>query len=150
MPSWRSRLVLVIGVVVLAGCGAAAAPSARPEITDAWVRVPSPGATSTAAYVVISNPGGVAEVLTRVSTPVAQGASMHRTTTSTDMGGMTGMEMVDAIHIPAGGEVTLEPGGFHIMLDALTGTLAEGASIELTLTFEHAGEITVTAAVRGG
>ena len=150
MPSWRNRLGLLVALVILAGCGGAAESNARPTITGAWVRTPTPGATSTAAYLVISNRGAVAETLTNVATPAATAASMHRTLTSADMGGMTGMQMVDAIHIPAGGEVTLEPGGFHVMLEGLTGALNDGDSVELVLTFEQAGDVTVTAEVRGG
>ena len=56
--------------------------------------------------------------------------------------GMTGMAMVDRSRVPAGGTVKLEPGGYHVMMTGVTG-VAVGASIELDLTFEHAGTIEV-------
>ena len=68
------------------------------------------------------------------------------------MGGSTPpmMEMreVDSIAVPAGETVTLKPGGYHVMLLQLAEPLAAGASIDVTLTFEEAGDVEVVAEVR--
>jgi len=58
------------------------------------------------------------------------------------------MRAVDRLEIPAGETVSLEPGGYHIMLLDLASPLEEGSTVELTLTFENAGELVVTAEVR--
>jgi copper(I)-binding protein len=62
------------------------------------------------------------------------------------------MEMVpiDRLEVPAGETVSLEPGGYHVMLLDLVAPLEDGAEIEVTLTFEVAGEMTVTAVVGDG
>jgi hypothetical protein len=68
-----------------------------------------------------------------------------------DMSGGTGMmEMrpVDRVEVPAGETVTLEPGGYHIMLLELAAPLEAGTTLEVTLTFEESGEQVVTADVR--
>lgn len=68
-----------------------------------------------------------------------------------DTGGMSGMMQmreVSRIDIPAGTTVTLEPGGYHVMLLELAAPLTPGQTFEVTLTFEVAGERTVTAEVR--
>jgi copper(I)-binding protein len=68
-----------------------------------------------------------------------------------DMSGGTGMmEMrpVDRVEVPAGETVTLEPGGYHIMLLELAAPLEAGTTLEVTLTFEEGGEQVVTADVR--
>ena len=64
--------------------------------------------------------------------------------------GMEGMTMqeVDGIDIPADESVALEPGGFHVMMLDLAAPLEAGETFEITLTFEIAGERTVTAEVR--
>ena len=67
-----------------------------------------------------------------------------------DTEGMQGMTMqeVEGIDVPAGETVALEPGGFHVMMIDLAEPLVAGETIELTLTFEFAGERTVMAEVR--
>jgi hypothetical protein len=67
---------------------------------------------------------------------------------SDDMGGMMTMRQVPSIEVPADGSVELKPGGLHIMLLDVKKTLAVGDTIEVTLTFENAGEVTATAEVR--
>ena len=61
---------------------------------------------------------------------------------------MMGMQPIARLEIPAGGSVELKPGSYHIMLIGLKQDLKVGDSIEITLKFEKAGEIKVTAAVR--
>jgi periplasmic copper chaperone A len=61
---------------------------------------------------------------------------------------MMQMRPVDEIPVPAGATVALEPGGLHVMMLDLAEPLEIGSTIELTLTFEQAGEVVVTAEVR--
>lgn len=65
-------------------------------------------------------------------------------------GGMMTMREVEKIDVPAGGEVKLERGGYHIMLMNLHKDLVVGESLPVTLTFKNAGEIDVTAEIREG
>jgi copper(I)-binding protein len=62
--------------------------------------------------------------------------------------GMMGMRPIARLEIPAGGSVELKPGGYHVMLIDLNQELKAGDKIEITLKFEKAGEIKVTAEVR--
>ncbi|HRV59099.1 MAG: copper chaperone PCu(A)C [Solirubrobacterales bacterium] len=64
---------------------------------------------------------------------------------SMEGGSMMGMKEVSQIDIPAGETVTLEPGGFHIMLLDLKGQIKAGDTIPVTLTFEKAGTVEVDA-----
>ena len=48
------------------------------------------------------------------------------------------------IPVPAGGTVTLAPGGFHIMLIGLKAPLHAGQGYDVTLDFRHAGPMTIT------
>lgn len=63
-------------------------------------------------------------------------------------GGMMTMQQVQRIEVPADGTVALEPGGYHVMLLDVQKELVPGDTIEVTLTFERAGEVTATADVR--
>lgn len=64
-----------------------------------------------------------------------------------DMGAMT-MREVASIEVPAGGEVVLEPGGYHLMLIGLAAPLVAGDTVDIALELEVAGTRTVTAEVR--
>ena len=55
---------------------------------------------------------------------------------------------IDGIEIPAGGSVTLEPGGKHLMVMGLTTDLTVGGTLDLDLVFQNAGTIKVTAEVK--
>ncbi len=76
--------------------------------------------------------------------PVASGMPVP----SLGTGAMMGMRKIDKLEIPAGGKVELKPGGYHILLIELTRELKVGDKVEITLTFEKAGDVKVTAEVR--
>src|SRR6056297_2052518 len=74
---------------------------------------------------------------------------MEGTTEPTPDGfAMMGMREIDALDVPAGETVSLEPGGYHLMLLELADDLVPGESFDLTLEFADAGEVTVTVEVR--
>jgi copper(I)-binding protein len=54
----------------------------------------------------------------------------------------------DGFAIPAGGELTLEPGGKHLMLVNMADVASDG-TVEVTLHFAETGEVTVSAPVVG-
>jgi len=91
-----------------------------------------------------------ADVASRVElheTVAADGATdttmmMGSDTTMMGGGAMT-MRPVEFVELPAGVGVELKPGGLHIMLFALVQPLEVGTTIQVTLVFEKAGEITI-------
>lgn len=102
---------------------------------------------------VMSGEGDMSSDTTAMEGDMATTTTMMGDTTETtmgdDMGNMT-MKPVESIELPAGEMVELKPGGYHIMLIDLVKPLEVGDTIELTLTFEQAGEKTVTAEVKEG
>jgi copper(I)-binding protein len=148
-----ARLSAVILAALLAAACSSAGASAPPTagaltVTDPWARstavVDRPGG----AYLVIHNGTGQADALVGASSPAAASVEVHETTH--DSGGMMGMHAVPRLEVPAGETVTLEPGGYHLMLMGLVAPLVVGEAIDLTLRFERAGPITVRAAIREG
>jgi len=99
--------------------------------------------TTGAAYLVIRNTGG-ADRLVAASTPAAVSTELH---THEKDGEIMRMRKVEAIDVPAGETITLEPGGKHIMMFELIEPLKNGASFPMTLTFEDAGDVTVDVTV---
>lgn len=123
-----------------AGCGfkAVAAPSIG--ITAAYVPQPkSPGLTS--AYLDIRN-NGVPDELTGARVSVGG----HVTLRMPEGHGMA-MKTVPQIAIPHGTTVRLLPNGKHLLISGATGRMTGGKDITLTLTFAHAGNVSVPAMV---
>lgn len=152
-----ARLLAAALLLSLAGCsagGSAAPTGASPlasgsvTVSDAWVRPAPTTDTTTAGYLTMTNGGSQADALLSATSPVAGSVEVHET--SLDSSGMAGMHPVDRIPVPAGATVKLEPGGYHLMMMGLSKTLAAGDTVELDLTFEHAGKVVVQAVVRQG
>jgi copper(I)-binding protein len=159
LPSRRLSLAAALAatlavVLLVAGCGTAASPSpsaaptaAAPVIANAWVRPPMGMDRPAAGYLSITNPGGVADALIAASSAVASRVEIHETVAGES--GMTGMRPVARIDVPAGTTVELKPGGYHLMLMGVS-SLQVGGTVQLELTFEKAGKVTVTAEVKNG
>jgi hypothetical protein len=147
-------LLFVLLAAALAACGSAGAASPAPAsggsiaVRDAWIRAATEGGLS-AAYLTIANGSPADDALVAISAPeLATVVGLHETTTGDD--GMTGMHHAPSIAIPANGSLTLEPGGFHVMLEGLRRDLVAGDTVQLVLIFERAGPVTVDAQVRAG
>lgn len=144
----RAASALLAGIALALALGACSSPgSSAPAVSGAWVRPPQGADLPAAGYLVITG-GSQADALLSVSSPAAGTVMLHQTTT--DSAGMTGMQMVDRLAVPAGATVKLEPGGYHLMLEDITGTLTVGGKVQLDLTFEKAGKISVQADVKQG
>jgi len=123
--------------------GAALAQTGQVEVSNAWARATPGKAENGAAYLTILSP--TTDRLVSVSSPVAKKAELH----TMSMAGMVmQMRPLAGLDIPAGRPVTLKPGGEHMMLLGLDRPLQEGESFPLTLNFERAGPLSVTAVVQ--
>jgi copper(I)-binding protein len=105
-----------------------------------------PAGVNSAAFMTLSNPGAQPDRLLSAAGDLSASVEIHETTMENDVMRMRPVE--GGIEIPAGGQVELKPGGYHIMLMGLTRDLKPGETVQLTLTFERAGEVEVTAQVR--
>jgi copper(I)-binding protein len=144
----RSILVATVLalVTVMAACGDEGEPAGDGGIavTDAWAR--SPMSDKGAVYFVVTNDGSEADRLVGAAAPDLDAmVSIHETVMSE---GVAEMQPVEGVDIPAGGAVTFEPGGYHVMLEEMTEPLEVGTTIAITLTFEQGGDVSVDAEVR--
>ncbi len=115
-------------------------------IEKPWARASIGTSRPAAAYLTIRNEGGESDTLLTVRTPLSGKSEVHATTNDN---GVMRMGPAGPVEIPAGGEVSLAPGGLHIMMMKLQAPLIKGESIEITLEFQRTGEITVTAPIYG-
>lgn len=125
---------------------AACAPKTGIEVRDAWARAAAQGENG-AVYFVIHNYEAADDTLTGASSDVAETVEIHE---SAMTGDVMEMQMVHSISLPPGGDVEFTPGGYHIMLFNLQRDLKIGDTIEVTLHFQDAADISVTAHVKAG
>jgi copper(I)-binding protein len=126
--------------VLAAGCGFRAVAAPSMELTAAYVPQPkTPGMTS--AYLDIRNNGAPDRL-------IAARASVggHITLREPDGHGVD-MKTVPQITIPSRTTVRLLPNGMHLLITGASGRMVGGKDITLTLTFAHAGSMTVPAMV---
>ncbi len=111
------------------------------EIGHPWSRETPDGANVAAGYLVIKNNGTTEDRLIAVSSGISEKGEIHEMSVNAD--GVMTMREVKEIVIPAGGEVALKPGGFHLMFAGLKAPAVKDQRFPGTLTFEKAGKIDV-------
>lgn len=147
-PGPRRSPAAVVVAVAVAGwlATAASALGGGPLVVDgAWVRASIGDSRVSAAYLSIANRGESADRLVGVAAERAGHAMIHR---SLVVDGVVKMRHVDAVKVPPGGSIRLEPGGLHVMLMGVSSRLEAGERISLTLVFERAGEVELSVPVR--
>jgi copper(I)-binding protein len=124
---------------------ALAAPAAAEEvragdlvIRDAVVRAMPAGVPNTAAYLTIVNEGSRPDRLESASCDCARSVEPHL---SHVMNGQAMMMPTGPVTVPAKGQVSFSPGGYHLMVMGLKAPLKDGARQEMTLKFQHAGAV---------
>ena len=106
---------------------------------DPWIRATTSVARSSGAFLTISNTGAEDDRLLSAKAEFAR-IEVHRTATTPD--GINRMEeQEEGIALPAGEDVMLAPGGFHLMLMGLDTGIPEGETRAITLIFERAGAV---------
>jgi periplasmic copper chaperone A len=105
------------------------------EVTGAWARATLPGQKVAGVFMDIRS--DAAAKLVGVESPVAASAEVHEMRNE-DM--VMRMRKVGALDLPAGKEVKLAPGGYHVMLFELRQPLAPGDKVKLTLKVDRGGK----------
>lgn len=113
-----------------------------------WVRPANEGLKVTGGFVLIKNTGKQADKLLGASVKgdVAERVELHSMSME---GNVMKMREVTAIDIPAGGELALKPGSYHLMVMGLKAGIKAGAAVPVKLKFEKAGEVEVTFKAEG-
>ncbi|MBI1415768.1 MAG: copper chaperone PCu(A)C [Limimaricola sp.] len=88
-----------------------------------------------AIYFAIHNHGDAPDRLIGASSPAAAMLQIHQSKEDAN-GVMTMTEVAGGLALPQGADITLAPGGYHIMLMGLVKPLKPGDTISVTLTFE--------------
>lgn len=159
MSRTRTALALVATslalAVTLAGCGSttsstsstSAAPTtagAAVTASDGWVKTAPSGMT--AAFVTLTNPSDVGQVVVSASSPASAVVQIHEMVMQD--GQLVMQQKKDGIPVPAHGTVVLEPGGNHLMLMDVTEPIKPGDVVPFTLTFASGATLAFSATAK--
>lgn len=134
MKSLLAAAVLAISSPALAHDGV--------HIVDPYARVMGAMAKSGAAFMVIENFATVDDRLVKATSDVAERVELH-THKADAAGNMQMVHVPEGFVIPAQGRHSLARGGDHVMFLGLTRSLSHGDVVQVTLTFEKAGDLVV-------
>lgn len=139
----RSILKIILGST-LAVAVAAPASAAGITISDAWFRA-LPGGLPAGGYFSVHNAGTASIVLIGAASPACGMLMLHQ---STESGGMSRMNDVQSVTVPAGGSISFAPAGYHLMCMNPTAAMTPGKSVSVTFTFANGTRTNATFAVR--
>ena len=131
----------MMAMVVFAVIGGIAAAQDKPvTATDAWVKLPEPGAKTAVAFAAVNNPGMYAIYLVS-GTSDAAGKVEFRDASKDHA-------VQEDFTVPAYGATYIDPKGIHIYLSDLKKDLKEGDTVYMTLKTELGIPIEVEAKVK--
>lgn len=139
----RIFALLFAAVLTLSACGDGGpdegSQAAGINAATAWVKATD--MDMSAAFMVISNSSDEDAEIVGVSTDLTDVAELHETVDEK-------MRAVESFTIPAGGHLTLEPGGDHLMLMDLSEPIEPGQDVTFTLEFDDGSTFDVTATAK--
>lgn len=117
-----------VALLLAAVCSVSVAQEPLVQVNDAWVRQAVKGQSGTGGFMTLTS--RVPLTLVGFRSPVSASAELHEMSMQGDV---MRMRAIDALPLPAGQPVALQPGGHHLMLMGLTRPLSVGDHLVLTL-----------------
>ena len=149
MFDWKLALVLFLSFNLL-GCDKQQAvgdnlnkASSSISVSNARIRAMPPGQKVTALFMDLFNSSLTSVDLIAVKDPAGALASQIELHQNTHVDGMMKMAQVDKITIPAQSHVSLQTGGYHVMIIGLNKTLQVGDKEELELIFSDGSKLVI-------
>ncbi len=133
------RISLSLAAILVLGCGSDRIAVGRAGdllVLDPLVMVTAaPDIAS--LYFTLQNEGADTDTLRGLSSSRGT-ATLHTVVTES---GRTRMQPVSVLTIPAGGDVVLQPGSYHVMLTGLAEPALPGDTLAVRLTFAVNGQV---------
>ena len=131
---------LSLAILLLSVASANAAPV---DITGAWFRS-LPGKLPAGGYFTAQNNPRHDVSITGARSDACGMLMIHQ---SSNKGGMSGMDMMDTVKVPAGGQVTFAPGGYHLMCEGAR--MKIGTKVPVLINLSDGTAVAVAFEVRG-
>lgn len=117
------------------------ADSATLQLSNAYFRLPVAGRSTSAAYMQITNLSDTKVQLSDFSADLATSVELHE---HRHVDGMMSMRKVANVTLNPGETLTLQPGGYHLMLFGLPAHLTETDVLTVQIGLESGDEVSVS------
>jgi copper(I)-binding protein len=121
-----------------------AANAAPVDITGAWFRS-LPGKLPAGGYFTAQNNSRADVAITGANSDACGMLMIHQ---SSNKGGMSSMDMVERVTVPAGGNIAFAPGGYHLMCTDPKPAMKPGAKVPVVLHLSDGSAVAVGFTVR--
>jgi len=125
-----NRFAMALGLTL-----AAMAAHAQVTVENAWVRATVPGQHATGAFMTLR-----AQTPARLVSAQSDAAGTTEIHEMALQGDIMKMRQIDGLDLPAGQDVELKPGGYHLMLLELKQQVRVGEQIPISLVLDVGGE----------
>jgi copper(I)-binding protein len=129
-----------LAILMLSVASASAAPF---DVTGAWFRA-LPGKLPAGGYFTVQNNSRRDVAITGARSDACGMLMIHQ---SSNKGGMSGMDMMDQVKVPAGAQVKFAPGGYHLMCEGAR--MKIGTKVPVLLNLSDGTAMAVAFQVRG-
>ncbi len=116
-------------------------------VENPWIREAPPTAKAMAGYMVVHNGSERERALVAAKSPAYGNVMLHKTVMED---GMAKMVHQMKVVVPAGGSVTFEPRGYHLMLMKPKQALKVGDKVPVTIEFADGEMMELSFEVRSG
>jgi len=132
------------GLLILCSIGTSPVSAIQKAVSasDAWIKLPAAGDTTTTAFAVIDNPTMYDVYLVSASSAIAGDVMFGDASTA---GKDTPVKEITA---PAYGKTELNPKGVHLILKGLKRPLTAGETVSITVVTDSGAAIGLSATVR--
>jgi copper(I)-binding protein len=135
----RVRGIAIVAAVMAFGAVVAMAQEKPITATDAWIKLPDPGAKATEAYATVNNPGMYAIYLVSGTTDIAGKVEFRDAS--------KGNAPQEDVTVIAYESTYMDPKGIHMYLSDLKRELKDGETVYITLKTEQGIPIEIEAKV---
>ena len=133
----------IVGAAFVTVVLASAGESLKAE--NAWVPWAPPGLKVHVAYMTIVNRGATDQVIVSAESTDYERIELHR---SVIKNGVSTMQSIDEVRVPANGRVEFAPTGLHLMLIGPRRPQAVDGHVQIVLRLSGGEEVDVSAVVR--
>lgn len=133
----------LVGAALVTVALASAGESLQAE--NAWVPWAPPGLKVHVAYMTIVNRGATDQIIVSVESTDYERIELHR---SVIKDGMSTMEAIGEVKVPANGRLEFAPTGLHLMLIGPRRPQAVDGHVEIVLRLSSGEEVDVSAVIR--